>query len=59
MALAGEPYHVHLNSASFGSADITFDIYGVPDDGGTIVISNNTQTRTITVDAASRRTFLP
>lgn len=58
--LRNEPYLVNLSSASFGiDSDIIFDIYGVPDDGGTIVITNDTQSRTITVDADSGQASLP
>ena len=54
VALAGDPYRVTLVSADFGGqASITFDGYGSPTRGGTIVIQAGGDQRTITVDAAT------
>lgn len=54
--LADPPYEVKLVSANLGDdAQIKFDGYGVPDTGGTVVISARTNRITITVDAASGR----
>lgn len=52
--LKEEPYGVVLVSADFGSEqEIIFDIYGMPDSGGSVVIRVGSQLRTIVVDADS------
>lgn len=53
VALAGDPYRVQLVSADFnGSATLNFDIYGNPDNAGTIVIRLGGDTRTIRINSA-------
>ncbi len=50
--LSEEPYGVSYVSVDFGGdLDLIFDIYGIPDSGGTVVISLGSQVKTITVDA--------
>ena len=54
--LAADPYHVTLTSANFGgAASLQFDGYGTPVAGGTIVLTQGTTTRTLTVDGTSGR----
>lgn len=51
VALSGEPYRVDLASATFGgSATATFDIYGIPNAAGTVVVQNGSGKRTITLN---------
>ena len=61
--LTDDPYQVDLVSAAFGSAfsssTITFDIYGRPDNGGTITLRCGTRTTTVTVDAATGKASSP
>lgn len=49
------PYHAQLVSISFGGIKkwVRFDGYGVPDDGGTIVIAGGGVTKTIVLDVDS------
>ncbi|MGH7243447.1 MAG: pilus assembly FimT family protein [Phycisphaerales bacterium] len=48
------PYSVTLESASFaGSKDLQFGGFGLPADGGVIVVRSGSNTRTITIDSAS------
>lgn len=54
--LSANPYNLTLTSANFGgSTNLGFDGYGTPLTGGTIVVSQGTTSRTITVDATSGR----
>lgn len=50
-------YPVSLSSVSLGSSGtqkaVTFDMYGRPDAGGTIVVANGSRSRTVSLDAAS------
>lgn len=58
--LSEEPYRASIDSAEFG-ADlyIIFDVFGVPDSGGWVVISVGDHTRTVTVDARTGRAATP
>lgn len=48
------PFSITLESASFaGSADLQFGGFGLPADGGTIVLRAGSEVRTVTVDSAS------
>lgn len=48
------PYLVSLQSATFaGMNDLRFGGFGLPADGGTIVVKGNSETRTITVNPIS------
>jgi type II secretory pathway pseudopilin PulG len=50
--LSAEPYRVDLLTADFsGATQITFSGWGLPDAGGTVVVSANGQQKTITVAA--------
>ncbi len=54
-----EPYRSTLVSASFGGSNqITFDGYGTPTQGGTVIITSGAQQHTITVDPTSGRAFI-
>jgi len=51
VALAADPYKARLVSASFNStAQVVFNGWGLPDNGGTVVVAVGTQQRTIAVD---------
>ena len=52
--LGGAPYQATLVSADFGgTAQVTFDGYGVPNSGGTLVVKAGGFQRTISLDASS------
>lgn len=54
--LSASPYYLTLTSASFGgSTSLAFDGYGTPLAGGTIVLSQGSTSRTLTVDGTSGR----
>jgi len=54
--LGDEPYGVSLVSASFsGSANLTYDGFGKPDSGGTIVLAVGAMTRTMTLTGSNVR----
>jgi len=62
--LASDPYLVTLTSAAFGPVGgpmittVTFDIYGVPDNGGSVVITSGGINKTITLDPNSGNTTI-
>ncbi len=52
VSLAEEPYSVEMISADFGGdLDVIFDLFGVPDSGGSVEVRVGNHVRTITVDA--------
>jgi prepilin-type N-terminal cleavage/methylation domain-containing protein len=52
--LGGEPYKATIVSADFaGATQVTFDGYGVPNCGGTVVLLAGGFQRTVTLDANS------
>ena len=54
--LSEDPYGARIVSANFGGdLDIIFDVFGVPDSGGSVVISVGNQVRTVTVEAVTGR----
>lgn len=54
VSLSGEPYYAALTSVSFGGlATVTFDGFGVPSSGGTVVLRVGEFTRTVTVDGTT------
>ncbi|MGD9689889.1 MAG: Tfp pilus assembly protein FimT/FimU [Phycisphaerales bacterium] len=56
ISLGGEPYRVALISASFGgSSTATFNGFGTPAAGGSVLIGAGKEGRRITLDAASGR----
>ena len=57
--LATEPYRAVLSSAVFGnSTAITFDGFGKPAAGGTVVLTVGTRQHTITVEATSGKAVI-
>ena len=51
VVLTADPYEAKIVSADFGgSGEITFDGWGVPSSGGTVVVSVGTEQRTIALD---------
>ena len=56
VALSDEPYQAQIHSADFGgSPEIVFDGYGVPDNGGAVVVHVGDQARQIDVDPDTGR----
>ena len=56
VALQDEPYRATLVSADFGEdSDIIFDVFGVPDSSGSVIIRVGNHLRTVTVDAMRPR----
>jgi type II secretion system protein H len=52
--LSAEPYRASLVSASFNnSAQVVFSGWGLPNTGGTVVVSAGAEQRTVVVDGAS------
>ena len=50
--LSEKPYEADIISAEFGADDqIIFDGWGIPDSGGTVVLTVGPEQRTVTVDA--------
>ncbi|MEK7391029.1 MAG: prepilin-type N-terminal cleavage/methylation domain-containing protein, partial [Fibrobacterota bacterium] len=57
VSLAKDCYGVELESYNVGGdLDLVFDMYGVPDSAGQIVIRIGAHTRTIAIDAGNGRT---
>jgi type II secretory pathway pseudopilin PulG len=57
--LAAEPYHANLTGANFnGSSQIVFSGWGLPNNGGTVVLSAGSQQRTVVVDGGTGRVSL-
>ncbi len=54
IALGADPdYHVTIESTAFSKDTITFDMYGVPDAGGSIVLGSGVGRITVSVDPIS------
>ena len=54
VSLGSDPYRATIVSASFGgAATVTFDRYGQPSSGGTVVVAVGVTQKTITLDATS------
>jgi type II secretion system protein H len=52
VTLSAEPYRVDLVSANFNSAtQVTFNGWGLPDQGGTVVVAAGSQQKTVIIDA--------
>jgi prepilin-type N-terminal cleavage/methylation domain-containing protein len=52
VSVSDPPYNATLLAASFnGAAAVTFDRYGQPSSGGTVVVAVGASQRTVTVDA--------
>jgi type II secretion system protein H len=57
VSLAAAPYRAALAKVSFGgAAQVTFDGYGTPSQGGTVIVTVSGWSRTITLDAATGST---
>ncbi|MFQ6036852.1 MAG: GspH/FimT family pseudopilin, partial [Sedimentisphaerales bacterium] len=55
--LSEKPYEADIISADFGADDqIIFDGWGLPDSGGTLVLTVGPEQRTVTVDAETGKT---
>ncbi len=50
LALAGRPYYADIVSNDFPTSKLTFDGYGDPDAGGSIVIAVGSEKRTVVLD---------
>ena len=49
--LSASPFHVNLVSVDFGGhTNVTFNGYGIPDSGGTVVLQAGTIQKTVTLD---------
>ena len=60
VSLWEEPYSAEIVSVDFGGDNrIIFDVFGVPDSGGSVVISVGNLVRTITVDADTGKASVP
>jgi MSHA pilin protein MshC len=63
--LTDRPYETSMVSAAFGgvvsvtTATVTFDMYGVPDNGGTVVLQRGPSQKTVTVDATTGKATSP
>lgn len=58
--LTDEPYHATLVSADFdGDSIVTFDGFGVPDSGGTVVVQAGGVQRTVTIVANTGQVTVP
>jgi len=57
VVLRAEPYYADLTAAAFGSsgATVTFDGFGMPDQGGQVTLQVGDETRTVLVDADTGR----
>ncbi len=54
MTLSDAPYYAQLVSAAFGGDEVvTFDGYGLPDSGGTVVVGVGGVTRNVVLDGQS------
>lgn len=54
--MAADPYKASIVSATIGSgSSLTFDMYGTPNAGGTVVIQTGGRQKTIVLDAATGR----
>jgi type II secretory pathway pseudopilin PulG len=59
IVLSAEPYRGDLVSATFGgSVQVIFTGWGLPNSGGTVVVSCGSQQRTVVVDGATGRVSL-
>lgn len=57
--LGAEPFEVVISSAVFGSdASLAFNGFGIPDDGGSVVVQAGTYQKTVSVDAATGKAFV-
>lgn len=58
--LSASPYEVALAADSVGSdGTLTFNIYGVPNAGGTLTVSDGRYAQTVTIDAVTGKAAIP
>jgi Tfp pilus assembly protein FimT len=58
--LSRTPYRVQLVAADFnGSAQVTFNAYGVPTHGGQVTVQSGSHTRTVVLDDGTGRATIP
>lgn len=60
--LDDSPYDAELVSAEFGSVgetEVTFDLYGQPDNTGTIIVRSGGYQRTIIIEAETGKVTIP
>jgi prepilin-type N-terminal cleavage/methylation domain-containing protein len=56
VVLSAEPYNADLTGANFnGSSQVLFNGWGLPNSGGTVVVSAGSEQRTIVVDGGTGR----
>jgi type II secretion system protein H len=53
--LSAPPYQAVLTNVSFSGSQITFNGWGLPDKGGTVMLSAGAEQRTVVVEAATGR----
>jgi type II secretion system protein H len=58
VVLSGPPYSADLTDVSFSGAQVTFNGWGLPDKGGTVVLSAGAEQRTVVVDGVTGRISL-
>jgi type IV fimbrial biogenesis protein FimT len=51
--LSAPPYQADLTNVSFSGSQVIFSGWGLPDQGGSVVLSAGAEQRTVTVDAAT------
>lgn len=60
VSLAEDPYGVELSKVDFdGAQSVTFDMYGVPNSGGSLCLSAGGLTTTLSVDAQTGAVSVP
>ena len=58
VVLSAPPYQADLTNVSFSGSQVTFNGWGLPDQGGTVALSAGAEQRTVVVDAATGRISL-
>jgi type II secretory pathway pseudopilin PulG len=58
VVLSAPPYEADLTNVSFSDSQVTFDGWGLPDQGGTVVLSTGAEQRTVVVEAVTGRISL-
>jgi Tfp pilus assembly protein FimT len=55
VVLSSDPYRANLVSTSFSNAQVIFNGWGLPDNGGIVVVSAGSEQRTVVVEASTGR----
>lgn len=58
VVLSVPPYGADLTNVSFSGSQVTFNGWGLPDQGGTVVLSAGAEQRTVAVDGVTGRISL-